>query len=165
MVYIGFSYIVETFSKSLLIHSMGNRVLRSFANPNFNFSNIFMVAPDVDARIFTTKYINGGTQEWRQDGLRIREMLSEDGKIHVIYNRNDRMLLPSMFLNFSQRLGRTGIDHGGLFCCNTSQDDLHEDVQGRIVAVDWSQSHPSDSHNYVFDWSIAAYIDSEYVVS
>ena len=72
---------------------MGNRVLRHFANPNFNFDHIFMVAPDVDARIFTKKYIKGGTQEWRQDGLQIRDMLSNNGKIHVIYNRNDMMLL------------------------------------------------------------------------
>ena len=75
---------------------MGNRVLKYFANEaNSLFDNIFMVASDVNSDLFNKKYIDGGNQEWRKDGVRMTDMLTKGkgGKIHVVHNKNDPSLL------------------------------------------------------------------------
>jgi hypothetical protein len=158
-----FQSIVEpmgSFSKSILCHSMGNRVLRNFANPSFNFDNIFMAAPDVNSDLFNESYIEGGKEEWRKDGLRIKDMLTDKGgKIHILFNRNDMDLLLSTVANMGSRLGRSGPSPGG---CFGNQDTFHEDVKDKICTADWTHSSPSHSHCYQFDWSTAAYCDSHY---
>mmetsp|Transcript_19485 Transcript_19485/g.24535 ORF Transcript_19485/g.24535 Transcript_19485/m.24535 type:complete len:318 (-) Transcript_19485:173-1126(-) len=152
----------EGFSKSILCHSMGNRVLRNFANSEHKFENIFMVAPDVDGKMFNQSYIEGGKQEWRKDGMRIKDMLAPNkgGKIHILYNKNDSDLLLSTIINMKSRLGREGVSVDGC-CC--SGDKLHDDVESSINTVDWTNSSPSSSHNYQFDWGAVAYYESHYV--
>ena len=88
--------VTETFSKSVLCHSMGNHVLKYVANEaNSLFDNIFMVASNENSVLFNKKYIDGGNQEWRKDGVRITDMLTKGkgGKIHVVHNKNDPSLL------------------------------------------------------------------------
>lgn len=154
---------IETFEKSLLCHSMGNLVLRKFANSSYNFDNIFMVAPDIESTIFLQSYIEGGDQEWRKDGLKITKMLNdkkEGGKVHVLYNKNDSDLLLSTIVNMKSRLGRAGIALDG---CFTSEQTLHDEVKDKIEMVDWTNNSPSNSHNYQFDWSVVAYYESQYI--
>lgn len=168
------------FSKSLLCHSMGNRVLRNFANASYNFDHIFMVAPDVPHDIFHKKYIDGGKEKRKEEanmddndprtaGLRIRDMLTEGkgGKIHVLYNKNDKDLLLSTVVNFNSRLGRTGAppadgDSDGTCCCNGDAEEIHPDLKDYLVSVDWTDNSPSNSHNYQFDWDTIAYYESFY---
>jgi hypothetical protein len=153
----------ESFSKSILAHSMGNYVLRKFANSSFNFDNIFMVAADVNHDLFNERYIEGGKQEWRKDGLRIKDMLTEgkDGKIHVVYNKRDTTLMKSSFLNRDSRLGRSGIPLGG-DCLLRKADKVHEDIKDVVTTIDWTRSYPSDSHSYQFDLGIVGYYESQY---
>ncbi len=155
----------EGFDKSILCHSMGNRVLRNFANAEYKhkFDNIFMAAPDVHAKLFSQSYITGGNEEWRKDGIRIKDMLQPDrgGKIHILYNKNDSDLLLSTFVNMRPRLGKVGVS-GGDGCC-TAGGGLHEDVEDSISEVDWTQSSPSSPHCYEFDWGAVAYYESHYV--
>lgn len=154
---------IEAFDKSLLCHSMGNLVLRKFANPSYNFDNVFMVAPDVESNIFHETYIEGGNQEWRKEGLNITKMLNdkkEGGKVHVLYNKNDSDLLLATIINMKSRLGRDGIPLDG--CCGGDLK-LHDEVKDKIETVDWTNSSPSNPHNYQFDWSVVAYYESQYI--
>ena len=156
----------ETFSKSVLCHSMGNRVLKYFANEaNSLFDNIFMVASDVNSDLFNKKYIDGGNQEWRKDGVRITDMLTKGkgGKIHVVHNKNDQSLLLSAVINTSARLGRQGLPLDGDGCFSTNHDEVHPEVKDHIVNVDWTNNSPSEMHSYQFDWSLVAYYESQYV--
>ena len=115
----------ETISKSILCHSMGNRVLRNFANEGVTFDNIFMVAADVDEDLFNAGKLNGDEEQ----ALNIKNMLTKGkgGKIHVLYSKKDEALslsagafLPDL-LGFAgaflrgnpdprPRLGREGVD-------------------------------------------------------
>ena len=155
----------KSFSKSLIAHSMGNRVLRNFASEAFNFDNIFMVAADTDGRMFYQSYIEAGDQEWRKDGLRIKDMLTDGedggkkGKIHVVYNRKDSpSLLASTILNMKPRLGKVNLDDG---CFCYGPEKIHDDIYDYLVNKDWT-SDASDSHNYQFDWGLAAYMEEQY---
>ncbi len=155
---------IETFDKSLLCHSMGNYLLRNFANPSYNFDNIFMVASDVESKIFYESYIEGGDQEWRKDGLEITKMLNDKkdgGKVHILYNKNDSDLLLSTVVNMKSRLGRDGLSFDGGCCGNIEK--LHDEVKDKITSVDWTNNSPSNPHNYQFDWSVVAYYESQYI--
>ena len=108
-------------NKSLLCHSLGNRVLRNFAMKRFKFDNIFMVAADVERQLFHDNYINGssGPEDEREDGLDIFSMLSKEGgkikgKIHVLHNRFDYALTGSAITKFglTNRLGFYGVNFG-----------------------------------------------------
>lgn len=148
---------IESFDKSLLCHSMGNYVLRNFASASYNFDNIFMVASDVESKIFHEHYIEGGRQEWHKDGLRITQMLNdkkEGSKVHIVFNKNDAPLLLSAICNRKSRLGRDGIPPG---------TKLHDQVKEKIVPVDWTNNSPSSTHNYQFDRNLVAYYESQYI--
>ena len=79
-------------SKSVMTHSMGNRVLRlaaqnmADAGEGFAFDNIFMVAADVDNDIFDAGNENRSN---------IRSMLAKDdngkpkGKVYVVHSTKD----------------------------------------------------------------------------
>jgi len=107
-------------SKSLLAHSMGNRVLRHAADSKFKFDNIFMVAADVRHDIFHKDYINSGdaNDENRTElqGKKICSMLASGsngkpkGKVYVLYNGADIALNPSRVIKseFKSRLGAKG---------------------------------------------------------
>merc|ERR1739845_289513 len=101
-------------SKSLLCHSMGNRVLRYAADAKFKFDNIFMVAADVRHDIFHKDYIRGNGETEKEDGLRICSMLSNrnKGKVHVLYNGADYALNASGWnpMTWKSRLGSVGND-------------------------------------------------------
>jgi len=154
----------NSFSGSLLVHSMGNRVLRNFASGGYQFDNIFMVASDVDSRIFTENYINGGKEEWRKDGLEIKGMLSQDkgGKIHVLVNKKDPKLLQSSIINFRGRLGRSGPSSEDSCCCGKNEK-IHDEIKDYLLAVDFTSNNLSDQHCYQFDWGTAAYCDTYYI--
>ena len=131
-------------------------------NGNPTHSSWHVPSPDVSGEMFNQSYIEGGEQEWRKDGIRIKDMLTPDrgGKIHILYNKNDKDLLLSKFINMKSRLGKDGISLEG--CCGCG-DELHEDVENSIEAVDWTNSSPSSSHNYQFDWGAIAYYESHYI--
>ena len=121
----------ETISKSILCHSMGNRVLRNFANEGVTFDNIFMVAADVDANLFNARWLGCLLvhSNKKEQALNIKNMLTKGkgGKIHVLYSKKDEALslsagafLPDL-LGFAgaflrgnpdprPRLGREGVD-------------------------------------------------------
>jgi hypothetical protein len=132
---------------------MGNRVLRNFASGGYQFDNIFMVASDVDSRIFTENYINGGKEEeWRKDGLEIKGMLSEDkgGKIHILVNKKDPKLLLSFIATSRGRLGRSEHLSKDSCCCGKNEKN-HDEIKDYLVAVDFTSNNLSDQHCYQFD--------------
>jgi len=106
-------------SKSLLAHSMGNRVLRHAADSKLKFDNIFMVAADVQHNIFNKDYINSGktTDNERRElqGMKICHMLTRTngkpkGKVYVLVNGSDYALNGSGWnpTTFTSRLGAIG---------------------------------------------------------
>lgn len=88
-------------SKSLLAHSMGNRVLRYAADAKFKFDNIFMVAADVQHDIFNEDYINSGNKSdpnrRELQGLTICKMLNRGGKVYALVNGADFALVANRF--------------------------------------------------------------------
>jgi esterase/lipase superfamily enzyme len=150
----------QTLTKSILCHSMGNRVLRIFANSGVNFDNIFMVAPDVDGRLFNQNFINGNWfSSGNPEGLEIKNMLTKDkgGKIHVLHRDDDYALEQSSLLNFfNNRLGKVGV----------KSDDAHPDVKDSIKSVDVLQlegDRGGDAHNYQFSPAAIDYYESNFV--
>lgn len=118
-------------SSSIVANSMGNRCFRNFADPDINFDNIFMVAADVDCRIFYESYINDGKEEWRQHGLNIKKMLTDEkGKIHVLYNSSDKRLFESCLINCGNRLGKAGVN----------LNLVHRDLKKNIVTIDVAEN-------------------------
>jgi len=104
-------------SKSLLAHSMGNRVLSYAADSKFKFDNIFMVAADVRHDIFRKDYINSGDanddNRTELHGKKICSMLTSGsngkpkGKVYVLVNGADHALTGSALYKKS-RLGVIG---------------------------------------------------------
>ncbi len=136
-------------TKSLMAHSMGNRVLRYFASPAFKFDNIFLVAADVNHRLFNKKYIDKKDYDHCRckDGLRIHSMLQNDNsKICVLYHKKDCALIFSNAIKFftAPRLGKRGV----------KESDLHPKFKGKdiIKNVDFSDrvSTKFSNHNYQF---------------
>lgn len=152
--------VTETFSKSVLCHSMGNHLLKYVANEaNSLFDNIFMVASNENSVLFNKKYIDGGNQEWRKDGLRIKYV--DQGKRW----KDSRCAQQerSIITYFGRsRLGRQGLPFDGDGSCFTNSDEVHPEVKDRIVNVDWTKFSPSEMHSYQFDWSLVAYYESQY---
>lgn len=105
--------------KSLIAHSMGNRVLRFAADARFKFDNIFMAAADVRHDLFNRDYIRSSDDEESEvkDGLNIVKMLSRDylnkpkGKVFVLTNNADYALTGSNWTNWKPRLGAVGAGH------------------------------------------------------
>mmetsp|Transcript_21514 Transcript_21514/g.26393 ORF Transcript_21514/g.26393 Transcript_21514/m.26393 type:complete len:319 (+) Transcript_21514:103-1059(+) len=157
--------ISESFSKSILCHSMGNRVLKYFAKGPLacSFDNIFMVAPDLNNDLFNKNNVERGNNY----ALLIKDLLTKEkgGKIHVLYNKNDSDLLLSTVVNFGCRLGRQGVPLDDDDGCNLfrKKDSVHPAVKDFVVNVDWTNNTPSHPHNYQFDWSVVHYYESQYL--
>lgn len=152
---------------SIVCHSMGNRVFRSFSDSEIDFDNIFMVAADVDNDIFHQGYIDGGDEEWRKHGLNIKGMLKDPtaGKIHVIYNAADVKLIQSSVMNLGTRLGAGGVNFQKRFM----KDVVHKDLASCIVnvnaSIDEGEVHNKmlygkrNDHNYHFHNNTIKYYD------
>jgi len=147
---------------SIVCHSMGNRVLRHFSEAEINFDNIFMVAADVDGDLFHDGYINWNNEPWRQHGLNIKDMLTNDSsKIHVIYNPDDEKMSKSKYLNFGRRLGEKGVNMkpGAWF-----GKSVHEKLKNSIVNINVQRSDmlyegKSKEHNFHFFDNVCKYYD------
>lgn len=144
---------------SIVAHSMGNRVLRNFSDPEIKFDNIFMVAADVEVDIFYQKYI-----ESNEDGLNIKKMLTDEttGKIHVLYNSKDGRMFQSMIMNLGKRLGGAPLYFGEK---KFMQDTIHDDLKNNIVDIDVASSENrmlydgNSEHNYHFFDKVVQYYD------
>lgn len=142
-------------NKSLMAHSMGNRVLRMAASENFQFDNIFMVAADVDNDLFQENYIKDKSDQ----GLKISSMLSDKGgKIYVAHNRLDFALLPSstIFANNYTRLGVNGAAH---------RDGIHPAIKGKIENMNANESlsfFNKASHSYALTDFMVKYYESKF---
>jgi len=164
--------------KSLLCHSMGNKILCYAVKDGItcNFENIFMVAADVDDDIFNGNTETGDTwprrlrgfkfltkKEKLQVGENIYSMLAEDshgkpkGKVFVCHSNRDRALIGSstFAMNYFNRLGRDGV----------IEDKLVEKFKQYVVNFDCVGKKCEDSklHSYQFEeWAINFY-ESKYV--
>lgn len=141
-------------SKSVMTHSMGNRVLRlaaqnmADAGKGFAFDNIFMVGADVDNDIFDAGNDNGSN---------IRSMLTKDvdgkpkGKVYVIHNSSDLALLASSkFKGNKKRLGLDGY--------TVDADNVLSDVQNKdATASGWI--FPKSDHFYPFKDGVLNFYD------
>jgi hypothetical protein len=173
-------------NKSLVAHSMGNRVLRYAASEkSVKFDNIFMAAADVDYPLFAKQYIDGKSWEKNETkmkhGLNIANMLRTDqqgrpvGKIYTLYTESDVALFLSQFLNAfyipfqflkKPRLGAKGAEYEG------SKYDLHPDLQGKVESKkkDWRRPLPWEyfpdfllNHSYHLDKEAIAFYESKSV--
>jgi len=146
-------------SKSLLAHSMGNRVLSYAADAKFKFDNIFMVAADIRYDLFHKDYINSGQRQ----GMKICSMLTRGvsgkpkGKVYVLVNGADYALIGSGWVptEFVSRLGAIGAHYKrswGLFWTEDKQV-THPDIVDCIENVGcnrklyWSEKA---AHSYQF---------------
>lgn len=155
----------ESISKSILCHSMGNRVLRFFANEGVTFDNIFMVAADVDAALFDAStgwrwWPWSNNKENIKQALDIMKMLTKGkgGKIHVLYNEEDEALKGSVVLNsFQVRLGSKDVD----------LEKVIPEVKGFIQSKNLKDvpnpgNHDAGeaNHNYQFKPHVLAYYET-----
>lgn len=106
-------------SISVMCHSMGNRVLMSYAQSSEvsqSFDAIFMVAADVWEEVFNRRVIEdvwcqppwNYSNTFKDSGLKLCNMLKDGCKIHIIHYRWDLALMGSVFENRRRRLGRYG---------------------------------------------------------
>ena len=144
--------------KSLLAHSMGNRVLRYAADGDFMFDNVFMAAADVDNRIFNKNYIDDNSEDRRKDGLRICRMLNNvKSKIYCLHNGQDYALLGSTV----QKLGTGRLGLGG-----TDESKVHPELKGKVVNVNCGQKWLNwgmnfAAHSYQWDDEAIKFYDSK----
>jgi hypothetical protein len=154
-------------SKSLLAHSMGNRVLRYASDAKFKFDNIFMVAADVQYNIFHKDYINSGNandaNRRELQGMKICSMLASGsngkpkGKVYVLVNGADYALLGSGWnpTTFVSRLGAIGAHYRRNWFGFWTEDKkvTHPDIVDCIENV-WCNSKlyltEKTSHSYQF---------------
>jgi len=165
---------IECFSsKSLLCHSMGNRVLRHAADATFKFDNIFMVAADVRHDLFHKDYIRGNDndepEKERDDGLEICRMLSnrEKGKVHVLYNGADYALNLSGWwpMTWKSRLGSVSNNQKRTWYGGWRKADLTDPEIKEFVVNKACNPHLTNklSHNYQFnDFAIRYYQENHY---
>jgi len=138
--------------KSLIAHSMGNRVLRHAADGKFKFDNIFMCAADVNCDIFSEDYIKKD-----DDGLRISKMLNKrESKIYCLHNAADFALIASVVVNGGTgRLGAKG----------AKMDKLHPELKGKVENIDcgkWLKSASNfAAHGYLWDPQAIAIYESK----
>jgi esterase/lipase superfamily enzyme len=140
--------------KSLLAHSMGNRVLRFSANEKFKFDNIFMVAADVNNKMFDEDYINTKKRNpeedmRREDGLKLAKMLRHsNSKIYVLHNWQDFALTGSSAVKLGTgRLGASGVP---------DMNKVHPDIKGKIKNINagrkwlnWSLDFAAHSYQFI----------------
>ena len=150
--------------KSLLAHSMGNRVLRFAANGNFKFDNIFMAAADVNNKMFDKDYIDsteGDPEGRRDDGLQFVKMLRKaNSKIYVLHNRQDYALTGSTIVKLGTgRLGASGVP---------DMDKVHPDIKGKVENINagqkWLNWTPNfAAHSYQFSDEAIDFYDKVYL--
>lgn len=129
---------------SLMVHSMGNRVMFSFAKTSDvknRFDAIFMVAADVWEEVFNERVIENSWWQpvwnwsnlWKDTGIKVCDMVKEDGKIYVICFPSDRALLASEYAEngLRRRLGRFG--KAG------QKGRIHKHCVDKLVEVDFSE--------------------------
>jgi len=141
----------STVKKSLICHSMGNFVLRIFAqghddlngdtkNPPV-FEDIFMVAADVRWDLFNEEFNQGHTEE--VDTNEKKENLKHSGytdgghkivnlaknKVHVLYNTGDKALLARQVWHSK---GGSKVSAIGR-CAGYAMDKLHPDFKDKVV--------------------------------
>jgi len=145
--------------KSVMAHSMGNRVLRyTCADNNSKFDHIFMCAAAVPRKMFS----KDGAKD--KNGLAlVKTLKNSHSKIHVLYNTKDWVLRSNPAIKFrknpikaitgwtsKKRLGAYGYD----------EEKLHPDLEGKIENIDcqekWLKDKPKtpDSmagHGYHWD--------------
>jgi len=129
--------------KSVMAHSMGNRVLRyTCADNNSKFDHIFMCAAAVPRKMFS----KDGAKD--KNGLAlVKTLKNSDSKIHVLYNTKDRVLRVNpgskVFKNpikaitgwtSKKRLGAYGYD----------EENLHPDLEGKIENIDCQEKWLKD---------------------
>lgn len=144
---------------------MGNRVFRHFADPSFNFDNIFMCAADIDGDMFH----NDVAGVKKEQAKNIVEMLSdkEQGKVHVIYNKKDNRLGQSKIMNFleGKRLGASGVrmEAKKRLMGLRSLSNVSDDHKDNIVNVDATEEgflyDDEKDHNYHFYNKTVEYYD------
>ena len=145
---------------SLMCHSMGNRVLLSYVQNNSSvdkkFDDVFMVSADVWEEVFNDRVINDTWFQppwnywnlWEGTGLKLCNMLKDNGKIHVVNYPGDVALIGSEYWeNWRRRLGRFGKNGQG--------DRIHKDCVDKIVAYEATQfedevkeEDPTAMHSY-----------------
>mmetsp|Transcript_49984 Transcript_49984/g.60130 ORF Transcript_49984/g.60130 Transcript_49984/m.60130 type:complete len:471 (+) Transcript_49984:1-1413(+) len=136
-------------STSVMSHSMGNRVLLSFADSGEtrNFEAVFMVAADIWEETFNARVINntdihpGGFKA--DAGLKLLDMVNT--KVVVVHNQNDIPLLGSHKVNsFRRRLGQFGKEG--------QEGRLHSKAVEKLVNFDFNphKTNNDDSHSYQF---------------
>mmetsp|Transcript_36803 Transcript_36803/g.42341 ORF Transcript_36803/g.42341 Transcript_36803/m.42341 type:complete len:335 (+) Transcript_36803:44-1048(+) len=135
-------------NKSLLVHSMGNQVMRELASSNVKFDNIFLAAADVRYDIFEKEYIEKSGNDF---ALQIYRMLEQDGKfkgkLYPIFNYWDYALniSDSVAVNNIYRLGQYGIE----------KDKLPSSINGNHIEnfnarerLSWGNQ---SAHSYQFE--------------
>lgn len=127
-------------SLSLMSHSMGNRLLFSYAQSaeiEKRFENVFMVAADVWEEVFNSRVIRRSWfqppwnywNEWKDTGLKLCKMLKDGGKIHIVSYKKDRVLVISQYWeNWRGRLGRYGLAGQG--------GRIHKECAKKLVGLD-----------------------------
>mmetsp|Transcript_21277 Transcript_21277/g.32309 ORF Transcript_21277/g.32309 Transcript_21277/m.32309 type:complete len:327 (-) Transcript_21277:306-1286(-) len=145
--------------KSLLAHSMGNRVLREFAGDDYKFDNIFMVAADVERRMFDKNYIDDDSKGRNQDAVRIKDMLSKDkdSKIYVLHNYTDYALTGSAII----KLGRVRLGARG-----ANLEKIHPKLKGKVENINcgtYLNGISFASHTYHFADKTIKILDSKFI--
>jgi hypothetical protein len=126
-----------------MCHSMGNRVLLSYAKHGIvdkRFENVFMVSADVWEEVFNTRCIEDTWFQppwnywnlWKDSGLKLSQMLKDGGKIHIINYSGDTALITSQYIeNWRTRLGRYG---------KAGQEGrIHPDIEEKLVGLDMDE--------------------------
>ena len=146
---------------SVMCHSMGNRVLMSYAKHALvakRFENVYMVAADVWEEVFNTRVISNTWNqpfwnywnEWKDSGLKLSQMLKDGGKIHIINYSGDLALIASQYgENRRTRLGRYGL------APQLNRGRVHPDVVEKLVGYDMDEfkedvikASPMTKHSY-----------------
>jgi len=160
-------------SLSLMSHSMGNRVLLSFAesqstDPAKKFDHIFMVAADVWEEVFNDRVITGkspGNAKWGDAGLKLCRMVHS--KIHIVHYEDDNVL----WLSSAQNGGILGSTHTrlGRFGKKAQNDRgrLNDECEPILVDKDMKphsteiKKVDSDAHSYQTCGTIVKYYNDQ----
>lgn len=146
-------------AKSVMAHSMGNRVLRFAAIAKLKFDNIFMVAADVPYDLFHADYKERNKKGAEANGVAICKMLSngilnKKGKVYVLFNERDLALVGSAIIK-EARLGKTGAG---------TKEELDDKVKDLVVSYDCKDfvSRFSIGHSYQFEEFACKYYEDKY---
>lgn len=149
-------------AKSVMAHSMGNRVLRFAAIATLKFDNIFMVAGDVPYDLFHADYEERNKKSAEASGVAICSMLSngifkKKGKVHVLFNEGDLALTSSAIVK-EARLGKTGAG---------TEEELDNRVKGLVESRDCTDDISrmwrfSIGHSYQFEEFACKYYEDQY---